>query len=74
MSAQPSIPTLVAQLRSWLAAHPGEHVPQDIARDMGLPTHTVAARLLYMSDRGQVLRRRLSRARSVYSHPMHSRP
>lgn len=61
--------TFVQSLRDWLNTHPGEHAPVDIARDMGVPTHTVAARLLYLSTRGEVLRRRTSKSSSRYRAP-----
>lgn len=69
MSKPKPTPTgpFVQQLRDWLTTHPGEHSPVDIARDMGVTTHTVAARLLYLSSRGEILRRRTSKSSSRYS-------
>ncbi len=65
----PMVPAaLTLQIRAWLLANPGEHRPVDIAHAMGIPTHTIAARLIYMADRGEVIRNRVSRVRSVYRY------
>lgn len=65
----PRTTTTTAALVSWLAAHPGEHRPVDIARATGLTTHTVASRLIHLADHGKILRRRVSRSSSLYSSP-----
>lgn len=63
----PMVPApLTVQIRVWLADHPGEHRPATIAAALGIPTHTIAARLLYMADRGEVIRHRTSKTKSVY--------
>lgn len=70
---KPSPPgTFIHDLRAWFDAHPGWHAPKDVAAAMTVPTHTVAARCGYLSNRGLLLRRqrKVGRAKkSVYAAP-----
>ena len=59
---------LTERLVRYLEANPGEHKPVDVARALGEPTHPVAARLIYLSDRGRVARHRVNRSSSLYRY------
>lgn len=56
------------RVADYLAMHPGRWWrPQDLAPLVGLNTHQTAQALLYLANRGEVLRRRPTKVRSEYA-------
>lgn len=64
-----SAPTRAAAVMDYLTASGDWHRGMDIARDLGMTTHEVNATLLRLTREGRLLRRRVTKNRSLYAAP-----